>query len=109
MTIDKAAVPADPHAIIGQAVARHAPAGWRRAWISGEAQDDYVRQVASYADEHDREHPLAIPASTDVATIADALLDMRERLRRAGEAPFGGYTFTVFADGCFTLDLTYDA
>ena len=109
MTIQTGAATPDPHATIGGVLARHAPAGWRRAWISGEAQDDYVRQVAAYADAQDREHPLAIAAASDVATIADALLELRERSRRSGEAPFGGYTFTLFADGRFTLDLTYDA
>lgn len=98
----------DPHALIGQVLARHAPAGWQRAWLRAIADDNYVgKMTTDYIDAQGLEQWFTISETSDLIAMTDALLDLRERMCSAGEPGFSACTFTLESDGTFRLDVQY--
>ena len=99
---------ADNNAVIGRVIAKYAPDGWQKAWISATAEDGYVGNLtADYIDADGKEAWFDISDAADVMELSNALLALREQLRQDGQAPFAACTFTLTRDGSFKLDAKY--
>ena len=99
---------ADPNATIGGIIAKHAPAGWQKAWVSAKADTGYVGELtADYIDAGGAETWFDIADSGDVFALSTALLELRESTRQDGQPAFSRCTFTLTPDGAFKLDVGY--
>lgn len=107
MTLD-AVNTVEQQQVVARAIVAHAPAGWKRAWISARAGEGYVGELtADYIAADGTERWFDIADSDDVFRMSKALLTIRDAMRQDGQAPRSQCTFTLHPDGRSKLDVDY--
>lgn len=82
------------------------PADFDRAWIDAEVGDDWDDQSASCEGPSGKLQP-TINAS-DSFTIGRKLRELRREMTQPGMSPWSRCTFTLFPDGKFKFDVSYE-
>lgn len=98
---------AGPYQALAEALLTAIGGAWKQAWISGTIGECHSDLQFGYAGETSGRRTIVPPAAKRLA-IREMLTALRGQMRQDGRAPWSGCTFTVFADGRVSFDVTYD-
>lgn len=93
---------------IAQSVARAAPQGWKKLWITARVGDDFAETQYDFEDDSGDVRWFGVDESKAAYEIGDALISIRQKMRQGDKEPWSRAIFTLMPDGKFNLEVSYD-